>query len=96
MTVSGIGWTPKGEFSQNNKQIVPLENKRLYKLLHIVSACNNSTLIKKQVNGKEEYEIIGDPTEAAFNVLAEKAGLKKSALLEKEKRIDNLPFNPEP
>jgi len=29
-------------------------------------------------------------------VLAEKAGLKKSALLEKEKRIDNLPFNPEP
>jgi P-type Ca2+ transporter type 2C len=92
--VTGSGWIPKGEFFQNKKQIVPLENQHLTKLLHIASTCNNSRLIKKKEDHKEDYEIFGDPTEASLVVLAEKAGLKKSALEQKEKRIDDLPFSP--
>ena len=92
ITVSGEGWRPSGDFSQKDNIIAPLENSRLSKLLHIACVCNNARIAKEE---DEKYKIIGDPTEAALVVLAEKAGLKKEELLEKEKRIDDLPFNPE-
>jgi Ca2+-transporting ATPase len=95
ITVEGAGWEPRGAFFQNKRSFVPLENKHFDKLLHIASVCNNSRLYKEESEeGEDTYKIIGDPTEAALLVLAEKAGLKKSALLEKESRIDDLPFNP--
>ncbi|MBU0760531.1 MAG: HAD-IC family P-type ATPase [Nanoarchaeota archaeon] len=93
ISVTGAGWTPKGEFFQNEKQIEPLQNKHLEKLIQVVYSCNNSKLFKEQ-NNEESYKIIGDPTEAALTVLAEKAGLKKVSMSEKEKRLDDLPFNP--
>ncbi len=90
ITVSGEGWKPSGDFSRKDNIIAPLENSRLSKLLHISCICNNARIVKEE---GEKYKIIGDPTEAALVVLAEKAGLKKEELLEKEKRIDDLPFN---
>ncbi len=94
ITVSGEGWSPKGQFFQKGKIIFPLENPHLRKLLHIACIWNNAKLIKED-NKKNIYKIIGDPTEAAQVVLAEKAGLKKETLLGKEKKIDDLPFNQE-
>jgi len=91
ITVSGEGWKSSGHFFQKGKRIRALEKKSLSKLLHIASICNNAQVSKN----KGQHEIIGDPTEAALVVLAEKAGLKKEILLKKEKRIDDLPFNPE-
>jgi P-type Ca2+ transporter type 2C len=92
--VTGNGWEPKGEFIQKQEIIFPLENLQLRKLLHVAGISNNARLIKEEDN-QENYKIIGDPTEASLVVLAEKAGLKKEILLEKEKRIDDLPFNSE-
>ncbi len=89
ITVSGEGWRPSGDFSQKDNIIAPLENFRLSKFLHIACVCNNARVVKEE---GEKYKIIGDPTEAALVVLAEKAGLKKEEL---GKRIDDLPFNPE-
>jgi len=111
ITVTGDGWKPKGEFIQKpsfrrkrgeeeteslGQEVVifPLENSQLRKLLHIACICNNARLVKEE-NAEDSYKIIGDPTEGALVVLAEKAGLKKEVLLEKEKRIDDLPFNSE-
>jgi len=91
ITVSGDGWNPRGEFIQQEKVFFPLENEQLRKLLHIAGICNNARLVKEK---DEEYSIIGDPTEAALVVLAEKAGMKKEVLLEKEKKLDDFPFNP--
>jgi len=92
ITVSGEGWNQEGNFIQKEKVFFPLENRQLRKLLHIACACTGARLIRE--NGKKEnYKIIGDPTEAALVVLAEKAGIKKEVLLEKEKKIDELPFN---
>ncbi len=84
--VTGSGWKPFGDFMQERGKIFPLENPQLSKLLHISSVCNNSSL-------NDDYTIIGDPTEAALVVLAEKAGLARREL--KESRMDDLPFNPE-
>ena len=92
--VTGTGWQPKGEFIQGKETIFPLESFQLRKLLHIAGICNNARLIKEE-DQSGNYKIIGDPTEASLVVLAEKAGLKKQVLLEKEKRIDDLPFNSE-
>ncbi len=92
--VSGKGWQPQGEFIKEQETIFPLENPQLRKLLHVAGICNNARLVKEK-NDRERYKIIGDPTEGALVVLAEKAGLKKDILLEKEKKIDDLPFNPE-
>jgi len=92
ITVSGEGWNQEGNFIQKEKVFFPLENRQLRKLLHIACACTGARLIRE--NGKKEnYKIIGDPTEAALVVLAEKSGIKKEVLLEKEKKINELPFN---
>ncbi|HXK32352.1 MAG TPA: HAD-IC family P-type ATPase [Candidatus Paceibacterota bacterium] len=92
ITVSGEGWNPKGEFIQKNQVFFPLENCQLQKLLHIACLGNNARLVKE--DGKEEnYKIIGDPTEAALVVSSGKAGIKKEVLLQKQKKIDELPFN---
>jgi len=95
ITVSGSGWEPSGKFYLNEKIISPLENTHLSKLLHIAAVCNNAKILNEDEDGKNNYKIIGDPTEAALLVLAEKAGLKKEFMEKKERRIDDLPFNPE-
>ncbi len=92
ISISGRGWDPKGEFYQNNKQIIPLENKHLEKFLNIVVSCNKASLLKEN---KGKYGIIGEPTEAALVVLGEKAGIKKSVLLDRETSLDEIPFNTE-
>tara|TARA_Y100000310_G_scaffold345811_1_gene470320 strand:+ start:4805 stop:7498 length:2694 start_codon:yes stop_codon:yes gene_type:complete len=94
ISITGHGWFTRGEFQQKSKTISPLEKVNLRKLLHIASICNKSSIIKKE-GDHDEYKIIGDPTEAALIVLAEKAEIKKSILLEKENLIDDIPFNPE-
>lgn len=91
ISVSGEGWDPKGDFHQGKEKINPSQNEALKKFLNISALSNNSKLIKKLKGGN--YEIIGDPTEAALNVLAEKANLGIDRL--KEKRIDDLAFSPE-
>lgn len=89
--IMGNGWEPVGEFLQNEKPIIPLDNPALSKLLHISAICNGSKIIKKN----EEYLCLGDPTEGALAVMAQKAGIKKDDAIEKEEIIEDLPFNSE-
>lgn len=89
--VSGTGWDTAGAFFINKKVIKPLQHPLLSKLLHIVAVVNKGRVLKNKEDG--EPEILGDPTEVALNILAEKAGLKKEAVLESERIIDELPFN---
>src|SRR3989344_935902 len=93
VNVSGRGWTAHGDFIQEGKGIVALDNGHLNKFLHVGSVCAKARLIKKEKDGS--YKFIGDPTEAALLIAAEKAGINTSFIREKEKVIDELPFNPE-
>jgi len=83
--VTGVGFEPKGDFLLNKKKIDPKRIGSLDVLLKIGSMCNNSIL--KQ---EKQWKIIGDPTEGALKVLAEKAGLK-----EDYKKINEIPFSSE-
>jgi len=84
--VSGIGYESEGETLLNSQPIKPSGG-----LLHLLSAgalCNDSKLKKEG----ERRLVIGDPTEAALIVSAQKGGLHKSDLDIEYPRIDTLPF----
>ena len=89
--ISGSGWEARGSFFYKGEIIHPLERINLKKLLHIIAVCNKSRVIK----GKKEglFEIVGDPTEAALTVVAQKAGLERDKILEEEIKLDELPFD---
>jgi len=94
VSVSGEGWKPEGRFyKQEDQDIIPMEKESLKKLLYIGASCNNSQILKEK--DKEDYKIIGSPTEASLLVLAKKAGIKKDALFDRFKKEDEIPFSTE-
>lgn len=90
--VSGDGWETSGKFYHNNQLINPTESLELAKVLSIASLCNHAQIIKQKEN---KFSIIGDPTEAALVVLAEKAGLNENTIKPQEEKIDDFPFSKE-
>ncbi len=73
IAISGTGYDPNGIFSQNGQSIDPLENPDLKALLETGYKCNHARLLHTDT----EWHTIGSPTEAAFIVLARKAGLEE-------------------
>lgn len=67
--VEGEGWESKGDFVGDKEDIQALD------LFFEIAAHCHQTAIKK--NKKGHFEVTGDPTEAAFLVLANKAGKSK-------------------
>lgn len=80
--VSGEGYSIKGMFSHNNK---PIDKKSIKTLLEIGSLTNNA-----KIDGNE---FLGDPTEIALLISAEKAGMAKAGLEKHYPRLGELPFN---
>ncbi|MCD6243314.1 cation-translocating P-type ATPase [Candidatus Bathyarchaeota archaeon] len=89
--VTGVGYEPKGEFIFRGEKIEPEKEEALIYLLKIGALCNNALIVKE----KEKWEVIGDPTEAALIVAAEKAGLKYKTLEKNYPRIGEIPFTSE-
>ena len=81
--VSGAGYAPMGEFSN--------DPKKLHHLLMAGMLCNDSKLVKKG----EEFNIMGDPTEGCLVVSAMKAGFSRTHLTEHYPRVDEVPFSSE-
>jgi len=88
--VSGEGWFPVGNFSRNQKIVEAAENPVLKRLLEIAAYSNNAAV--KHDTKKDNYDLVGDPTEGALLVLAAKAGIKFNPTDQLKKR-DDLPFN---
>jgi Ca2+-transporting ATPase len=89
--VTGEGYEPKGEFSLDGKEIHLDDHPELFMSLKIATLCNNAYLEKK----KKKHRIIGDPTEGALLVAAEKASLTKEDAEKKYPIIEELPFDSE-
>lgn len=88
--VTNLGYEPKGDFYYNNEKIHPRQVPSLRLLLTIGALCNNAKLEKN-----ENWHIIGDPTEGALIVAAEKAGIKHDEVTEQFPRIGEIPFESE-
>lgn len=67
------------------------DDKKERLLFEIGILANNAYIRKKN----EEYEMIGDPTEAALLIAAEKAGIDHVEILEAFPRLEEIPFESE-
>ena len=91
ITVTGVGYEPKGSFEFNDKIINPTEFPELMLALKIGILCNSAHLEQKN----NSWYIIGDPTEGALLTVAGKAGFEKKDLEIETPLIKEIPFDSE-
>jgi len=88
LSVTGVGYEPAGDFFEANEPVGPENRPDLISLARTGMICNHAR-IYKDANG---WRQIGDPTEAALLVLAEKAGLRDGRQREV---LAEIPFSAE-
>ncbi len=95
--VSGAGWHPQGSFAIDGEVILdPAADVCLGRALEIGMLCNDAQvdMLGSVDDGSQTtHKVHGDPTEAALIVLAAKAGLERSRLVQRHRRIDEIPFD---
>jgi P-type Ca2+ transporter type 2C len=89
--VIGSGYELEGSFRGPQGALDPRENEHLMLALRIGTLCNDAELEPSE----RGISVLGDPTEGALIVAAEKAGLEHRRLEEAYERVDELPFDSE-
>ena len=87
--VTGVGYAPEGNFTAGGQDVDAASNAPLAMALRIGMLCNDARIDR----GGNVISILGDPTEAALLVAAEKAGLDHATILQASPRIRELPFS---
>lgn len=90
-SVSGVGYNPAGGIVLEESGTDASSDSSLIALLKAGSLCND-TILK---NTGKEWEIIGDPTEGAIIVAAQKINLDYEKLKDEYPRLDEIPFSSE-
>ena len=92
ISVSGVGYNKDGKFTRASESFDPLTDEHVHKLLEIGQLCSNSVL-QPEPSGKSDWTIVGDPTEGALLVLAEKAGMTHKATIEEFTEVSEISFD---
>ena len=89
--VTGTGYAPVGKFQDGDKPVDPRsdEHLALALALRIGMLCNDAKV--ERTDGHDT--VLGDPTEAALIVVAEKAGMNQAALAPDFPRLSEVPFD---
>jgi cation-transporting P-type ATPase F len=87
-TVSGVGYAPEGEVLVNDQPVDFRTAQSLQECLIAGLLCNDSHLENK--NG--QWVVMGDPTEGALIVSANKAGFNQASCIQEMPRLDGIPF----
>ncbi|MBA3697721.1 MAG: cation-transporting P-type ATPase [Planctomycetes bacterium] len=87
--VTGAGYSSVGEFQENHRPVDPHADAHLTLALRVGVLCNDAKVA--HADGKDT--VLGDPTEAALIVAAEKAGMKEDALEAEFPRLSEQPFD---
>jgi magnesium-transporting ATPase (P-type) len=90
-SVSGVGYTPEGEFNLDGKKVSPRDERQLLELARAGLLASDAKL--RRENG--DWTISGMPTEGGVVVLAQKAGLAHEEERESYPRLDVIPFESE-
>lgn len=91
LSVSGVGYEPKGDFFAEGQRLSATEFKELELFFCASALCNNARLLPPS-NENNFWSILGDPTEASLLVLAAKSGLNLDELRRTEQRVYLFPF----
>lgn len=87
--VSGTGYEAIGEFSRQKCNVTASTDSALSSALRIGALCNDAKL-----DCSDGHDVVlGDPTEAALIVAAEKAGLDRANLEAEYPRVGEVPFD---
>jgi Ca2+-transporting ATPase len=87
--VTGGGYGVAGEFLAAGQPVDRPGSEHLGLALRIGALCNDARI--ERAEGRAT--VLGDPTEAALIVAAEKAGLDHAALVRDHRRLHELPFD---
>jgi Ca2+-transporting ATPase len=90
--VSGIGYSPEGDFTLSGKALEEPEAVSVEKLLEIAALCNNAK-IEPPSDKNVAWSVIGDPTDGALTVAALKYGINVQNRLAEKPIIHILPFD---
>jgi Ca2+-transporting ATPase len=92
--VTGSGYTPKGDFTNDGKTISLNDFPAVKTALWIGSLNNDAQLEPSgEQAGQETYRMIGDPTEGSILVAAHKAGCSARAINKGFPREQEIPFD---
>jgi len=92
--VTGSGYTPKGDFTNDGKTISLNDFPAVKTALWIGSLNNDAQLEPSgEQAGQETYRMIGDPTEGSILVAAHKAGCSARAINTGFPREQEIPFD---
>lgn len=87
--VGGAGYEPTGTFQVDGTTVDPRSDEHLALALRVGMLCNDAKLERTD----DHATVLGDPTEAALIVAAEKAGLHHAAFVSEFPRLDEVPFD---
>ena len=87
--VTGAGYSPIGKFQDGEKPVDPRADEHLAMALRIGMLCNDAKV--ERTDGDDT--VLGDPTEAALIVAAEKAGMNSTTLATEFPRLSEVPFD---
>jgi Ca2+-transporting ATPase len=91
IAVTGIGYSPQGEFTEAGRAVDPGE-PALAALLQAAALCNDAELVPPE-DERAAWTVLGDPTEGALLMLAAKAGMDLAALRHGAPREAEWPFD---
>jgi Ca2+-transporting ATPase len=94
VTVRGVGYEPVGNFYEGKRQINPVNDDVLARILK-AAALNTDAYLERSDEGDGVWVVVGDTTEGALLVVAQKAGWSRSALEDDLPRVAELPFSSE-
>ena len=90
--VTGLGYAPEGYIEQDGHPVSLKENDLLNRLVRFSHLASNAQVVAPSADNPN-YTVLGDPTEACLNVLAEKAGLDLNDNHTWAPRIKEIPFD---
>ncbi len=88
--VTGSGYAPEGGFKEGDRALDPARDGQLTALLTAAVLCNNAGLTRTEDG---DWEVTGDPTEAALVTAAAKADLWARDLREEHQELREFPFS---
>ena len=90
--VTGLGYAPEGQIEQEGQPVSLKDNEILNRLVRFSHLASNAQVVAPSADNPN-YTILGDPTEACLNVLAEKAGINLNDNHTWAPRIKEIPFD---
>ena len=92
INVTGVGYNRDGGFFRASTKFDIKADPHAVRLLEIGQLCTNS-LLQPDSSGVADWSIIGDPTEGALLVVAEKAGIRYDDTWSKYTELSEISFD---